>query len=163
MLFCCRRRQDSQPRWFRSPTHAATRCSFLSPDPFSTLVCAKLIKFGGLRLLKVSLSLSGFSTVKSEPVKALALGKYSVAETVAKGLANCACTVDTRLKCYRLNHKNDAPGKVFLPSMLTVYSKIPSSVATNLSSRVNTVPVREEMKRNSQISAISTPSDSHSN
>ena len=134
---------------FDLPIHAATALGLVS-WALSTPVCAKLFKFGELLLLSCSsksrsecTAILGFSIGKSEPITALALGKYSVAETVAKSLANYACTIDTRLKCYRLNHKNDAPGKVFLPSMLTVYSKIPSSVATNLSYRVNTVPIRE--------------------
>ena len=54
-----------------------------------------------------------------------------------------ACTIDIAAQVLLQNHKNDAPGKVFLPSMFTVYSKIPSSVATNLSVRVNTVSKQE--------------------
>ena len=45
-----------------------------------------------------------------------------------------------RLNFYDWNHKNDALGKVFLPSILTEYSKIPSSVATNLETTVNAIP-----------------------
>ena len=67
-----------------------------------------------------------------------------------------------RLNFWDWNYKNDALGKVFLPSTLTEYSKIPSSVATNLKITVNAIPFQEVMKRNSQISAVFTPSDPHS-
>ena len=67
-----------------------------------------------------------------------------------------------RLNFYNWNHKNDALGKVFLPSILTEYSKIPSSVATNLKTNVNAIRLQEVMKRSSQISAVFTPSDPHS-
>ena len=50
----------------------------------------------------------------------------------AKIYAIEACSYNAKLGRYHPIHKNSAPGNVFLPSMLTGYSKIPSSVATNL-------------------------------
>ena len=67
-----------------------------------------------------------------------------------------------RLNFYDWNHKNDALGKVFLPSILTEYSKIPSSVAINLKITVNAILLQKVMRRSSQISAVFIPSDSHS-